>query len=235
MDKIDLGPYNGPIMELEKNPKIRNLAKKLLSLEDRLFGKPFPSMERVEEMGNYACGPATLQMLLSFVGVTTSQSTLIRSIRVQKKIKQYGLNVNEMAKAAKIAGKGGLSFWAKQHATALDIEKVLFRHRFPVGVEWQGEFYENEDEDKGHYSVITKIDRKKGYLRMSDPYFNSFYRYKNLDRKFPLAKFVKMWWDTNEIRIGKSVKTRTVKDTRILFVIVPKTESWPKKLGMKRV
>jgi ABC-type bacteriocin/lantibiotic exporter with double-glycine peptidase domain len=219
-------------MELEKYPKLRNIAKKLLRLEDRLFGRPFPAMERVEEISNYACGPATLQMLLSFVGVKTSQTKLIRSIRVQKKIRTYGLNIKEMAKAANIAGKKDTVFWVKQNASLGDIQKALIKYGYPVGVEWQGEFYENEDEDKGHYSVITKINKKSGFMRISDPYFNSFYRYLNLDRKFPVKKFIKMWWDTNEIKTGNSSKTRTVKDIRLMFLITKKGEKWPKDLGM---
>ena len=222
-------------MVLEKNRKTRPIAKKLLALEDRVKGRPFPSMTRVKEISNYSCGPATLEMLLSFVGVEVAQTKLIRSIRAQNKIRNYGINVNDMAKAAKIAGKGAFSFWKKQKATVSDLNLVVNKYKFPVGVEWQGDFYENEDEDKGHYSVVTRIDKKEGNLRMADPYFNSYFGYKDLDRKYGVSDFVKKWWDINHIKISGRSKLRPLRDIRVMFVITGKGESWPKKIGMVRV
>lgn len=221
-------------MELEKNPKTRPIAKKLLKLADRLAGKAFPGMDRVKEISNYTCGPATLVMLLSFVGVRVSQRRLIRSMRAKNKIKAYGVDINDMAKATKVAGKGKLAFWRKKGARVSDIASAITKFKYPVGVEWQGDFYENEDEDKGHYAVVTSIDRDSGYLRMSDPYFNTFFDYRDIDRKYRLSEFVKKWWDINEIKVAGTSKTRAIKDIRVMFVITPKGESWPKKLGMTK-
>lgn len=221
-------------MVLEKNPRTRPIAKHLLHLEDKVKGKPFASMTRVKELTNYNCGPATLEMLLSFVGVKTSQTSLIRSIRAQNKIKLFGIDVSDLGKAVRIAGKKKLSFWKKSHAAVNDISLAVHKYKYPVGVEWLGEFYENEDEDPGHYSVVTKIDKKAGYLRIADPYFNSFFHYENLDRKLEISDFVKKWWDVNEIKVSGQTKRRKVKDTRVMFVITPKGESWPKKLGMTK-
>jgi hypothetical protein len=222
-------------MVLEKNPKTRPIAKKLLRLEDRVGGKPFATMKRVKEISNYSCGPATLEMLLSFVGVKAVQTRLIKSIRAQNKVKLYGLGINDMAKAVSIAGKKKLTFWKKQKAGISEIYLIIEKYKYPVGVEWQGDFYENEDEDKGHYGVVTKIDRKAGFLRIADPYFNSSFHYEDLDRKYEISAFVKKWWDVNEIKISGTSRTRSVKDTRMMFVVTPRGESWPKKLGMVKV
>lgn len=221
-------------MVLEKNPKTRPLLKKLLQMEDRLKGKPFPKMKRVKQISVYACGPATLEMLFSYINVKMSQTSVIRSIRVKNKIKLYGIDVNDMAKAAKIVGKKDYSFWRKQNATVSDLDKVVNKYKYPAGVEWQGVFYENEDEDSGHYGVITSVDKKLGFLRIADPYFNGYFKYNGVDRKFKISEFKKKWWDTNEIKVSGTSKTRTIRDNRIMFIITPKGETFPKRIGMNR-
>lgn len=216
-------------MKLEKNRKTRPFAKKLLRIADKFMGKPFPSMARVREISNYSCGPATLEMLLSFVKCRFSQRAIIKSIRVQSKIRVYGIDINDMARATRIAGKGKLAFWRKRDSRVRDIALAIDKYKFPVGIEWRGDFYENDDEDLGHYGVVTKVNKERGYLRIADPYFNSAFKYNDLDRKYDTSEFVKKWWDTN------FVKGRNLKDKKMMFVITPEGESWPKKLGMKRV
>jgi hypothetical protein len=220
-------------MDLEKNPKTRAILKRLLALEDRFMGKPMQKMERAKQISIYACGPATLEMLFSFIGLKVNQVRLIKSIRVQNKIKAFGMDVNDMAKAAKIAGKGRFQFWRKQKSTLNDLNLIVNKYKFPVGIEWQGVFYEQSDEDSGHYGVVTKFDKKNGYMRIADPYFNNYFDYKGVDRKFKISEFVKKWWDTNEIKVSGTTKTRSLKDIRMMFVITKKGESWPKKVGMK--
>jgi len=219
-------------MVLEKNPKTRPVVKRFLQLEDKVAGKPFPSMKRTKQISIDACGPATLEMLLSFVNIKVSQTSLIRSIRARKKIKIYGIDVNDMAKAATIAGKKKCTFWKKQNSKISDLELAVNKYKYPVGVEWQGVFYENEDEDSGHYGVVTKVDKESGSLRIADPYFNGYFHFNGTDRKFGIPEFKKKWWDQNEIKIGNSKKTRTKTDKRMMFVVTLKEEKWPKKLKM---
>lgn len=218
-------------MLLEKNPKTRNIARQLARIEDKIFGKPFPSLKRPKQITVYHCGAAVLESLFSFVGVKVSQQQLVRSIRAQKKIVVYGLSVPEMAKAAKIAGKGKFTFWKKSYARVRDLHMIVNKYNYPLGVEWQGVFYEFEDEDNGHYSIVTAIDMEKEVVRISDP----FHIFSGVDRKFKIDEFVRRWWDENDIKIGDSTRTRRIRDTRVLFVITPKDATWPKKLGMKKV
>lgn len=221
-------------MVLERNPKTRVVAKKLLELEDKIQGKPFASMGRVREISNYSCGPATLAMLLSFVGYKVSQTKLTKSIRAQNKVKFYGIDINDMAKAVSVSSKKKLELWKKHKASINDIALVIEEFKYPVGVEWQGDFYENEDEDKGHYGVVTKVNKKTGYLRIADPYFNNFFEYKDLDRKYKIKDFIEKWWDINEVKVAGRSNHKKVKDTRMMFVITPKGETWPKGLGMRK-
>jgi hypothetical protein len=204
----------------------------MLEIEDRLMGKAFPLMERSHQVSVYACGPATLEMLFSFVGVRVSQTSMIRSIRAQNKIKAYGIDVKDMAKATNIKGKKAFSFWKKEYANVSDLDAIVNKYKYPVGVEWQGVFYENEDEDSGHYGVITKIDKKSGLLRIADPYFNAYFDFEGVDRKFKISEFKKKWWDENEVKVAGSTKTRMIKDIRMMFLITPTGATWPKKLGV---
>lgn len=211
-------------MLLEKNPKTRSIYQKLLQLEDAVLGPAFPTLKRISQSTIDFCGPAVLTEYFSFLGVNTSQRRIVKSLRVQNKIKDYGLSIKDLARAAKIIGKGEFIFWKKGKASVGDLDKIVNKYKWPVGVEWWGVFYEHEDEDSGHFGIITRIDKKSGYLRIAD----SFWEFAGVDRKFKIKDFVKRWWDENDI------KGRVVKDVRMMFVITPKGTSWPLRLGMKR-
>ncbi len=216
---------------LERNPKTRSIYRRLLSLEDRIVGLAFPGLKRVKQITIYHCGPAVVQALYSFLGVRVSQRSLVRSLRVQKKIKSYGMRVAELARAANIAGSGDYSFWRKNNAKVSDLDMAINKFKYPVGVEWQGVFYEHEDEDSGHYGIITRLDKKSGNLRLSDP----FYAFAGVDRRFGIKEFVGRWWDENEISVAGTTRKRKIVDNRVMFLITPWADSWPKKLGMKKM
>lgn len=211
-------------MVLEKNPKTRPIVRRLLQLEDKVSGLPFPKMSRLKQIDVYSCGPAVIAMLYSFFGIKVSQKGLISSLRVKNKIKKFGLSVKDMARASKIIGKSAYAFWKKSDAKVGDLATIVNKYKHPVAIEWQGVFYENEDEDNGHYCIITKIDKKTGTLRLADPYSN----FAGVDRKFEIKTFNGRWWDENIIH------GRRIIDKKVMFVITPKGTSWPKKLGMKK-
>lgn len=208
-----------------KHP-LHKITRGLIGLGDKILGEPFPQMERVKQISISHCGPAVLSSLFSFLGVKVSQRKITASLRAQNKIKRFGLNLSDMAKAAKIYGQGGkFVFYRKINAKVSDIDLIVNKYKFPVGVEWQGVFYEEGDEDNGHYSIVTQVDREKRYLRLADPY----HKFSGTDRKFAIKDFLERWWDTNII------KGRELFDRRVMFVIVPKSEKFPKKLGMAKV
>lgn len=211
-------------MYLEKNPKTRPIVKKILELEDKVFGLAFPNMARIRQVDVNSCGPAVLASLYSIFGIKVSQKHVVISLRAQNKIKKFGLSMADMAKASSIFGKKDFVFWKKANAKVSDLDLIINKYKCPVGVEWQGVFYEDEDEDNGHYAIITKIDKKTGFLRLSDPYA----LFAGVDRKFKIKEFVNRWWDEN------TIKGRNIVDNHIMFVITEKDVSWPKKLGMKK-
>jgi len=165
-----------------------------------------------------------LASLFSVFDVSVSQKGITASLRAKNKIKEFGLNVNDITRASKIIGKGNFSFWVKSNGRISDLDTIVNNYKSPVAVEWQGVFYEDEDEDNGHYCIITKIDKKSGVLRLSDPYAD----FAGVDRKFKISEFKSRWWDENVIR------GRNLVDNKVMFLITPKGETWPKKLGMVR-
>jgi hypothetical protein len=94
-------------------------------------------------------------------------------------------------------------------------------YRCPTGVEWQGLFEDcEEDEDPhegdyGHYSIVTRIDRRGGLITLRDPY-PDFWRE---DRVFRLEWFIRRWWDVNTVPAPEIGALRLVEDRHMLFVI----------------
>lgn len=187
-------------------------------------------MERVKQITIHHCGPAVMVELFSFLGFKISQTAVVKTLRAQNKIKLYGLTVKEMAKATKTLSSGALVLWKKQGATISDVSAIINKYKFPVAVEWQGVFYEYSDGEDGHYCVITRIDKERGTLRLAD----SFYAFNGVDRKLGIKYFEKRWWDVNEIRVAGTTRRRKITDNKVMFVIAPKGETWPQKLGMSR-
>lgn len=217
-------------MVLEKNPKTRRLSRQLLELEDRLVGKPFPGMKRAKQITFSHCGPAVLEDLFSFLGVRVTQTAIVRAIRAEKKIKRVGVDVNDLGLAVKKMGKDKFVFWKKANSTITNLSIIVNKYQYPAGIEWQGVFYEYADGDNGHYCVVTRVNKEGGYLRLADPFF----KFVGVDRKFKIKDFEKRWWDKNEVKVAGTSKKKILTDRRMVFVITPKGETWPKKLGMKK-
>lgn len=218
-------------MLLEKNPITRPMHRRLLAFDDKVSGVAFPKMVRVKQTNVHNCGPAVIVELFSLNGLHTSQAAVVRTLRAQNKIKLYGLTVHELARATKTLSAGKLVLWKKQRAAISDLDKVVNKFGYPVAVEWQGVFYEFSDGEDGHYCVITKVDKEKGYLRMAD----SYQAFAGVDRRLTLKFFEKRWWDMNEIKVAGTTRRRAIVDRKVMFVITPKGETWPKKLGMSKV
>lgn len=208
-------------MEINYIPFVRKLDRYFLRLEEAFRGKAFPTLKRVAQVTSSHCGPAALVSLFSFLGVRTSQGRIVKSLRAENKIVNTGLVIKDLARGVRMVGKGQFTFWKKENATIGDLDRIVNKYKFPVGVEWQGVFYEDEEGDNGHYCVITEVNRPKGYLKLADPYK----RFAGLDRKFRISDFEKRWWDVNGL----------VYDKKLMFLITAKKETFPRRLGMIRV
>ncbi len=193
-------------------------------------------MKRIRQINNYYCGPATLQMLLNFQKAETDQVEIIKSIGItDTKAKKHGVAMEELAWATKILFPG-LSFWYKRDAAINELSKLVNKFRLPVGVDWQGLFEYEEDEgaddddDVGHFSVITGVNTLQNYVMIADPYKH----YVGKDRNFTILEFERRWWDISTIIDPKTKKPKQIDDYHLMFVVTKKEQVFPEKLGMKK-
>lgn len=166
-------------------------------------------------------------MLLSYCGSEISQETLVDAAKIKHKLDPYGMTIPEMGTAVSTVSPQ-LQFWYKEHSAIEDIELLVKGYKYPVGVEWQGVFYEDEDEDSGHYSIVTNVDKVNKIITLADP----FGRFAGTDRSFHIDEFYSRWWDENEIFEEGISQRRVVRDEKMLFVVTPRFETFPYSLGM---
>jgi hypothetical protein len=179
-------------------------------------------------------------MLLSNLGTVVSQEAVAEAGGATSLIELHGMRVDQLAQAVCQLAPG-VQFWYKSHASLDDLIALVNEHGYPVGVEWQGLFEdedeaeenddeEDDEEDYGHYSVVTYIHVEKQEIILVDPYK----AFVDQDHILSFSEFVDRWWDTNEITNPHTGRTRLVEDTRMMFVITPKEAIFPAALGMKR-
>lgn len=191
---------------------------------------------QVRQMSESHCGPAVLEMLLSHLNIATTQDEITHFARVEHRIEEHGTSVLDLARAVRY-GFPQVQFWYKDHARVEDLETLVHDFHYPVGVEWQGLFYDTAEEEEeavdqgatadfGHYAVVKHIDREQDIILVTDPYHS----FANQDRFFDLSWFVERWWDDNEI--SANGYTRFVRDSRMMFIVTPKGTYFPKLLGM---
>src|SRR5215211_7801978 len=133
--------------------------------------KRFSRLRWIQQITENHCGPAVTQMLLENIDVHVTQEQITDAAGATHTIETHGTRVDQLAKAVhELASHAKL--WHKEKASFEDLEYVLNEKKFPVGVEWQGLFEDedNDDEDNGHYSIIAHIDKLKDELIVVDPY-----------------------------------------------------------------
>jgi hypothetical protein len=143
------------------------------------------------------------------------------------------MNLEELAKACHFIAPN-LSFFYKKNSTITELSRLVNAHKTPVGVEWQGIFEdegdESNDEDQGHYSIVTAINTNENYIYLRDPYKNHI----NYDRKYTILEFERRWWDINEIIHPVSHRIIEIDDFHAMFIVIPKTHSFPEELNMEK-
>lgn len=192
------------------------------------FDPAFPNMRRLTQVTDSHCGPAVLAMLLSYLDIHVGQGEIAAAAEVEHKLEEHGMNIQEMKKAIQIIAPEA-TFWYKDKSTKEELDYLLHTKRYPVGVEWQGIFYEYSDEDDGHYSIVVDIDIENDQIFIADP----FEPFSGGDREFKLHKFLKRWWDVNEIINPATGNVTHLPDDQMMFIITPKEETFPIELGMK--
>jgi len=169
-------------------------------------------------------------MLLENIEVNVTQEEITEAASATHTIESHGTRVDQLAKAVdKLAA--GAKLWYREKASPEDLEYVLDVCKFPVGVEWQGLFddVDDDDEDYGHYSIISHIDKAKDELIVVDPYKD----FVDQSRIVKMSVFLNRWWDFNEVKDPQTGKKVFKKDEQLFFVVAPLDVSFPAELQMQ--
>lgn len=198
---------------------------------------PTIKLPQVKQLTGSHCGPATLELLYSYLNRKISQEDVVKAVKLQTRIKEDGTRPRELARAVKrLTPK--YQFWFKNQASPEDLDLLINKYHYPVGINWQGLFYDSVEEearlnprgDHGHYSVVVKINLPKDEIQIVDPYPE----YAAKPRKFSLSWFISRWWDEVEDKDPKTGKFEITRTDQLLFVVVPKTKTIDPQLGLMR-
>ncbi len=194
----------------------------------------FPNLPRIAQKNSYYCAPAVIQMLSSLHGFNLNQDKIVQSLGLQHKIATHGMTIQEIGYYFKNFIPQ-LQFWFKFNSNIADLSQLVNQHRIPVAVEWQGIFTydtpeEAEEDDPGHYSIVTHIDTAYNTILLIDPYEND-----GTDRKLSILQFERRWWDINEIIDPHTGRRQEVDDFHTLFFVTPKETILPDSLNLIRL
>jgi ABC-type bacteriocin/lantibiotic exporter with double-glycine peptidase domain len=192
--------------------------------------RKFSRLRWIQQITENHCGPAVIQMLLENIGVTVTQEEITEAADATLTIESNGTRVDQLAKAVhELAPHARL--WHKEKASFDDVEYVLNEKKYPVGVEWQGLFedQDNDDEDNGHYSIMAHIDKVKDELIIVDPYKD----FVDQNRIIKISLFERRWWDYNEVKDLETGEKYSKKDEQLFFVVVPLDVTFPETLQMQ--
>ena len=107
----------------------------------------------------YTCGPASLQMVLSFLGDFKSEFSLAKAVHVSK---ESGTKHSSMIE---VACREGFFCYVNSQSTVNEIKHFLALG-FPVILD-----YTEPSSDEGHYAVVVAIARG-GFLMKEKVYLN---------------------------------------------------------------
>jgi hypothetical protein len=213
--------------------------------------------ERFRQISESHCGPAVIQMMLSYLGRDVTQEAVADAGETSSLITMQGMRVDQMALAVRRLAPEGI-FYVKDHCTVEELAHVVQDYRYPVGVEWQGVF-EDEDAvaldrankaynpnlyqasalddsetgeyDYGHYSLVVRADRRRRQLIIADPYKDFF----SQARVFDFAVFDRRWYDYNGVPDPLTGEETLVKDDHLMFLIARRNILFPSRLGMHTI
>lgn len=212
----------------------------------------FSKINKTRQQTESHCGPATLQMILSHLGVEVSQDDVVDAAGVRSTIEEHGMSMAELAKATKVLAPD-MKFWVKRYGSVSDLKKILREYNYPVGIDWQGIFeiegeydetgyigvtpeamatagysIESNDGEHGHYCVAVDIDTNANFIQIADPYGH----YADEARFIRLQEFVSRWWD-RDVRLDEKTRKKILIDEyRSFFLVLPKGATFPDEMGM---
>jgi hypothetical protein len=88
---------------------------------------------------------------------------------------------------------------------------------------------ESGDNDYGHYSMVTGVDRRRRLLMIADPYKDFF----SQTRIFDFDVFERRWYDFNEVTDAATGEPVLLRDDQLLFLVTRKSAIFPKRMGLR--
>ncbi len=121
---------------------------------------------------NYTCGPASLRMVMAYLGYSYEESELRKMLKTTK---VWGTLHKNIVKAAE---KHKLSYVVKRNTSIEELKKSLKKKKVAIVCYMipQGNIY--------HYAVVRKIGSK--YIYLHDPYLGP-------DCKYLIEDFIEVW------------------------------------------
>lgn len=135
------------------------------------------------QLNDYMCGPATLQMVLAFLGEQKSQRKIRKLMKASPgELKSHGMDNYKMVRGIQRAG-----FYAYVNENSnLDELKLFVKQGYPVVVN----YIEPSHED-GHFAVVKGYNSLLGTIILNDPWNGADF---TLPEKKFLARWHSQWW-----------------------------------------
>ncbi len=123
------------------------------------------------QQNDWYCGPACLQMVLSYFGIRKSQDALARMAKTSKR---SGTTRKNLLLAVR---RFGLAAFQKEKMTLWDLRHIIADHMIMIN-------YPELSEDIDHYAVVDRLTAKS--IRFFDPWNGEKYA-------IPLGTFARRW------------------------------------------
>ena len=140
------------------------------------------------------CGPAVIKMALSAVGIDKTQAEIVADTNIS----WWGVDTSIMtAYLSRFFSDIGF----KINADIKDIELHLRRGDIVI-VDWWDDLTDDPDDPPdGHYSIVAKIDKRRGTIKLIDPsargiwdmkisdFQDRWYDYLDVNQKIPQSRW----------------------------------------------
>jgi len=190
-----------------------------------------PIIRKVRQKKGF-CGPASIEMMFSFYGIGFTQDEIAEKAGVIEG--EAGSRIDQLDQAVKYL-RPDYTLQAKYFSTIEEIISFIYTFGIPVGVEWQGKFFDEKGDqfEVGHYSVINWVDKAREKIHIVDPDERSALT----DGWIGFIEFKERWWDENDVpKVDDPVNTEVIRNDGLLFVLVPQNLGIRvRKLGLQPV
>lgn len=166
----------------------------------------------------WLCGPATLEMLFSWYGMTVDQEEIAQATGLPASdLFRFGYSLYVLNRAIRRLDNG-FGLLVKYDSTIDDLDRITRLQ--PAGVEWRCKFREPDGElwGEGHYSLVQRVDRFRNQVSILDPYYGENLSHKN--GLVSITQFVDDWWDENVMPDANGKDTQ-VWTKGVLFIVAP--------------